>query len=134
MMSRNLAILAGLALLVAVFAGILTIGGPGTARLDRQDQERLENLTTLENHVLCYARSHNGDLPDDLAGITGCIAAPPLTDPFTGVAYRYTINADDSFSICATFSNLSRAGSWAPDNAYSNFDRETGCVISRYKR
>lgn len=96
------AIVAGL-VLIAVVAGFFIIGSPATQRELRQDQQRVNDLQSLQYQIIEYWRTTEslpatlGDLSDPLKGYS----IP--TDPATGEAYEYSTTGATSFELCATF-------------------------------
>jgi hypothetical protein len=105
--------LTGACLLVgaAVVAGVAIVGGPGSARLRKFDDERLQSLRRLaaaiDSH---YAARHQ--LPSDLnalASETGDLTPSALQDPATGAAYGYQRQGPAEYRLCAQFSTASDA-------------------------
>lgn len=120
----------GLALIALVT--ILTIGGPGQARRDRQDAARVTDLHSLKDAVNCHARQNAGRLPDSLAEIADC-GFLPLDDRVSGTPYRYEVQEDGSYELCADFHDAARLEkeSRSPYRQWVNPD--TGCVHAAYE-
>lgn len=56
---------ASLAAMAAIATGLVLVGPPGQARLQRLDQQRLQALQTLSNAIGAYHHAH-GALPGSL--------------------------------------------------------------------
>ena len=112
----------------AVGWGFWTVGGPVTARMEKQDRERLRDLRDWGRYYSCQV-AEGAELPDDCAGQT---RAPDSTDPATGAAYRYTLLDETTFEVCAVFQAAITRDT--PDYRTRNlfFDGDEGCL--RYKR
>lgn len=105
--ARRFVLLLGLpiAALIAIAAALLVIGGPSKARLERMDERRISDLSTLASAI---ERHHlfTGHLPDSLAEMHERLKArgshnrPPEADPETGAPYSYKRLGDDHFEIC----------------------------------
>lgn len=100
---RLLLIVATGVVVLALGAGLWTIGAPGAQRDLRLDERRQENLARLDSAIREY-REENGALPADL----GVLASRPgvriaVADPVTDEPYGYTVTSDRSFRLCATF-------------------------------
>lgn len=93
--------------LVTVVSGFFLIGTPDDARAVRFDQERVNDLETIQWKLVEYYRAKR-ELPEDLSLVTDSIAFPELpTDPETGEPYTYTRTASTTFELCATFTRES---------------------------
>jgi hypothetical protein len=90
-------------------AGIATIGGPGKAREQSLDGQRLDAIRQLAGATDGYYVVH-GALPASLgmlaAGQDG-IAPSVLRDPQSGEAYGYRTTGPTSFELCASFARPS---------------------------
>lgn len=96
---------------MAVVAALLTIGGPGTGRLERLDARRAGDLAELA-HAIEHHRAVAGQLPDSLDALVGQVVEdsgtppgrPHLRDPQTGERYGYEVLGDARFRVCARLS------------------------------
>ena len=97
---------------VAVVLGVVLVGSPGTARLQRFDQRRMEDLQTIFREVqsLCQDPDIKNELKrelpetlDELA-LTARTERINLTDPETGQRYVYVVKGTRTYELCATFS------------------------------
>jgi hypothetical protein len=121
-----------LGLLVTGFVavGLLAVGGPGTARIERQDDVRLEDLRQLDAYVRCVADTQDRTLPDALAPVETCRAGQRFEDPYSGAAYRYEKLTDTAFRLCADFEDIARLNGLRS----GGIDPETGCLQFTYTR
>lgn len=105
--SRRLVLLLGLpiAAVLAITAALLVIGGPSKARLERMDERRTSDLSTLASAIERH-QLFTGNLPASLTELRerletrGSANRPPETDPETGVPYSYKRLGDTHFRIC----------------------------------
>ena len=98
------AVVAGAAVLAAIFVGLMIIGPPATVRAQRLDEQRVRNLQAIATSVNGYQRAH-GTLPDSLEAIqkTGEPTYWRLKDPETGLPYEYRVKDAFSYELCAQF-------------------------------
>ncbi len=97
---------------VAIVWGVALVGSPGTARLQRFDQQRLEDLQTIFREVqsLCQDPDIKKELKRALPATLDELAALArserisLTDPETRQRYVYTVKDPTTYELCATFS------------------------------
>ena len=88
----------------AVAAALLTVGGPGTARLERLDERRARDLGELAAAVERH-RVFTGRLPASLDEVRdGPSGSPPIHDPETGAPYEYEVLGEGRFRVCARLS------------------------------
>ena len=124
--------------ILSLAAGLWSSGGPGQARRDRVDEQRLNDLTQIAEALQCHRQPASaGPLPETLTldSLTGscpgwsALTADILTDPLTGAAYAYHRLDGTRFEICATFYNAARASARSPLSF--PFDAATGCLSGR---
>ena len=88
---------------IAIVAGFFLVGSPQEKRLQRFDDQRVQDLSFLQNQIVSYWQSKSKlpanllDLKDDIRGI----AVPH--DPQTGGDYGYEAKGAFAFSLCADF-------------------------------
>ena len=88
---------------VAVVAGFLALGTPGTERERRLDDTRLEDLRAVRSRVVGHFR-RTGVLPPTLAAVDSLLPrGSVLVDPARGDPYEYEVVDDSTFRLCATF-------------------------------
>lgn len=128
---RDSLVLYGIGLVAAVLVvlGIVTVGGPGTARAERRDQARLEDLQQLVPYIGCLTAQAGEVLPQSLGPTNkACAEDPPLADRFDGEPYRYERLSGASYRLCARLERPDRLSSDAVWNPASSFEPSTGCL------
>ena len=97
---------------VAIVWGVFVVGSPGKARVQRFDQQRLEDLQTIFREIqsLCQDPDIKKELKRALPKTLDQLATLArterinLTDPETGERYVYTVKDETTYELCATFS------------------------------
>ena len=105
----------GVVLLTVVW-GFAVTGSPGTARLHKFDERRVEDLRTIQREIvnICLGdgrlrppeeRQLLRPLPATLAQVASSAKRrrPNVRDPETGEAYGYEVLDEAHFRLCATF-------------------------------
>lgn len=94
---------------IAVVAGFFVAGSPQSQRLVRFDQQRVNDLQTIQWQVVSYWQSKQR-LPQQLGDLQNNIAEfVEPRDPETGEAYEYRVTGGLSFELCAEFKTESRS-------------------------
>jgi hypothetical protein len=85
----------------ALIAGLLTVGGPGYARMEKNDNQRVTDLNRLYGCLVNLV----GDVSVEDADEICRNSSDPrdLRDPATQDPYEYTQTPDGGFKVCATF-------------------------------
>ena len=96
--------LSGLVVSLMVILGFLRIGGPGTQRMQRADEKRIQDLYQLSTQIQNRWRLEGKQLPHDLAELSGVA----ISDPMTRTPYDYHAREGSKYELCATFSGASR--------------------------
>lgn len=143
MSHRTFAFGVAVLLLAAIVAGLLSVGGPGSARRDRYDLLRYQDLRFLETALKCTNwRILEPELPDELTleslrSYCGGVEVEPdrLLDNETGKPYRYTKISEKEFSVCADFydANSPMIKSRSVARTSLSFNPDTGCVSGRVR-
>jgi len=84
--------------LASVIGGFIVIDSPATSRSVKFDEQRVNDLTDLDNRINLYYKE-NQELPEDLS-------APRFSqfkDPVTDQPYEYQILGEEKFELCAIF-------------------------------
>ena len=97
--------------IVTVVWGVALVGSPATARLQRFDYQRLQDLQIIyrEVQLLCHDPEVKDELkrplPATLEELAGLARSKRINlfDPETGEPYAYRV-AGDTYELCATFS------------------------------
>ncbi len=95
----------------AVVWGFVLVGSPATTRLQRFDQQRLEDLQTIFREIQSLCRDSDikdklkRPLPETLEELASLARHERIdaTDPETGQPYVYTVKDGTSYELCATF-------------------------------
>lgn len=92
--------LAGLSALGVALA-LFEIGGPGVARVQREDDKRMEDIQALQEAVYCEAE-RRGAVPEGIGTSQADCAWMTVDrrDPVTGEPYLYEARVD-GWSVCA---------------------------------
>lgn len=126
----NKALMVGLIAIVAgaLIGGFMVVGGPGYARLEKQDMQRASDLQDLFRFLQC--RSYEKVLPETLADEEYCpdhVRLAATKDPATGDPYVYRRLDDQSFEICATFATEAQKGNSGYPYRALEFNGQIGC-------
>lgn len=92
---------------VSIILGFFIIGSPATQRKIRFDEQRIENLQTLQDQIINYWIQKQV-LPPQLSGLEDSISGFIVpVDPETKLPYDYKTIDSFSFELCATFKTSS---------------------------
>ncbi len=101
------AIATSVVILLAFVAGFFVVGSPAHQRDIRMDENRISDLQSIQYQVLFYWQQKDS-LPESLDSLNDPLYGYEVPiDPITDEAYRYSVEDDLSFSLCATFSTSS---------------------------
>lgn len=101
--NKPLILIAALFVLAAVVCGFLVIGSPSQRRAIRFDEQRVNDLSSIQWEVLNYWQTRQklpatlADLEDEFSGYRAPV------DPETGEVYEYKGTSALTFELCATF-------------------------------
>jgi len=86
-----------------IVAGFFIVGSPATQRQRRLDDQRINDLQTLQNEIVNYWQQKN-KLPTRLDDLQNSISGfVPPKDPETNNIYEYNVNQPLTFELCAVF-------------------------------
>jgi hypothetical protein len=118
---RILAWIVSVIILISLAAGFFIIGTPAAQRDRKFDDQRINDLQTLQAEIVNYW-SRKESLPETLTNLEDSISGYVVSmDPKSGLPYEYNIIDPLSFELCATFSRTSK-----------NFDSRTVKPFSPY--
>ncbi len=91
--------------------GFFLVGSPASRRLERLDEQRLDDLQTIAREVQAMVQDPNNSgklreaLPKTLeeAARRARNEKINLSDPESGEAYRYRATSETTYELCATF-------------------------------
>ncbi len=104
-----LAVGAAVLVVLAIVAGLAAVGGPGTARLEKLDAARLDQLRAIEQAVDNTWR-RTGALPPSLESLDVQFSDRARNDPETGEPYEYRVLSDSTAELCGTFAQADDFG------------------------
>lgn len=103
----NSAITSSIAIVVFVVIGFFIVGTPSQQREVRMDEQRVQNLQSIQFQLLNYWQQKDF-LPTELSALNDSLAGFVIpVDPITGDVYSYKTTSDLSFELCATFATES---------------------------
>jgi len=92
---------------IAVIGAFFIVGSPAEERLHRFDDERVENLNTIQQQIIFFWQSKER-LPEQLAALEDEISGFRVpVDPETAEPYEYRVIDETTFELCATFNRTS---------------------------
>lgn len=102
---KRAAITASVVVVAMIVLGFLLVGSPAQQRKVRFDDQRVSDLTTIQNEVTSFYQLKKGALPTALTDLTNTLSGYSVpVDPSTGAAYEYRTTGDGlTFELCATF-------------------------------
>ena len=123
----------------SIVFGFFIVGSPATARAQRFDQQRVNDLQQIEYQVINYWQI-NKKLPMSISDFTNVMSSNNGIDPRTQKPYEYHKLGELQYDLCADFETSSPASikdnkvqmgrpSYAGDQVYSeNWDHAIGRV------
>ncbi len=101
--------------IAAVVVGFIASGSPFRVRLEKQDEQRVTDLQTIQNQIVYVYWQSKGHLPQTLEDLEDPINGfvPPI-DPQTKLPYEYIRKGELSFVLCATFVTQNSSGGSSP--------------------
>ena len=121
---RSATFIITLCVALAVAAGLFINGGPGRARKEGRDDDRLRQLQQISANIRCQAEAL-GRVPDAPQTTDLCPTPFALQNPETGEAYTYIRVDDRNWRLCAAFELPARIRT--RDGA--QFDAGHGCLL-----
>jgi len=105
------AVVASVVVAVAVAWGFFLVGSPATRRLEHFDEHRLQDLQTIAREIQSMVENRNkrGTLKEPLPKTLEEAAERARderlnpSDPETNEPYRFRINNETTYELCATF-------------------------------
>lgn len=100
-----------------VVAGFFAVGSPARERLRRFDEQKIQNLQTIQQEVSYYWQNKT-KLPDKLTDLNDSLrgfAVPK--DPQSASDYEYAIKGAETFELCAVFNlpSLASGSAFPPE-------------------
>ncbi len=109
----------GVLVVLTIIAGIFIIGTPGAVRLYRFDDQKVNDLESIQSQIVSYWQQQ-GKLPTNLADLNNSITDFTVpTDEQTGISYEYDVLSTYSFKLCADFNAATQSGSPTLQQSYA---------------
>jgi len=97
-------------ILLSVIYGIVLIGSPSEQRAKMMDDQRINDLSSIQSQIVYTQWQNKGEVPASLDALKDPISGYMLpTDPETKQSYEYKMISKNSFELCATFRTESLA-------------------------
>jgi hypothetical protein len=104
---------------MSIAIGIFSTGSPFKERLRKLDDQRTNDLMMVQNYVVEYWQN-KGKLPENLLVLKDDLRNVIIpSDPETKAQYQYEIKDNETFALCAVFSQKTESGRSLGDNPYS---------------
>ena len=89
--------------IVGIVDGFIIVGSPATQRVQRFDEQRINDLTNVQRQITNYWQN-TGKLPQTLDVLNDPVGNYLLPqDPDTRAPYEYSVKGPNSFELCASF-------------------------------
>ncbi len=96
-----------LVVLVTVIYGVVLIGSPAMQRAKNLDNQRVNDLVSIQSQIVYTEWQNRGMVPANLDALKDPINGYVVpTDPETNEAYGYTKLTKNSFQLCADFKTV----------------------------
>lgn len=108
---KKTVISASVVVVVMIVLGFFLVGSPAQQRKVRFDDQRVSDLSMIQNEITNYYSLKKGSLPEKLTDLTNSLSGFTVpTDPATSVQYEYNVKEGLTFELCATFEAQSVGG------------------------
>jgi hypothetical protein len=128
--TRLFAVVSTAVVIGAVLAGLYVAGTPGVQRLERLDEQRVDDLAGYSRAVNAYWEKTER-LPASLSALVdGVILRTLSRDPESETAYVYEVIDRNSYRLCAEFAGANTESApddfWAHESGLQCFEFEVG--------
>lgn len=110
----------------AVTAGLILVGPPSEARLERLDARRVEDLQRLSRLIDVHWAKH-GRLPASLDKLDAEPHADVIKDPATGQPYEFRSTGEKRYELCAVFNRETSPGPYQYGEEFWEHGAGRGC-------
>ncbi len=94
-------------ILASIISGIVLVGSPASQRAKMMDNQRINDLSNIQNQIVYTQWQNKGEVPANLDVLRDPISGFVLpTDPETKQSYEYQMLSKNSFELCATFRTI----------------------------
>jgi hypothetical protein len=87
---------------ISIIAAFFLVGSPVTARLQKQDAQRISDLSMLQGDIVNYWQAKNA-LPPELSNLNDALRGVSVPKDPSGKDYGYAVKGPLTFNICSTF-------------------------------
>lgn len=116
-MSEFLGMAVGLAVLVLIGVSFMTIGSPFKQRMLQLDNQRIQDLSSLQSAVVFHYQ-RTGSVPDSIDALRDPLDSfMEPRDPETQQPYVYEKTGNLSFKVCANFATEGNESSLFPERS-----------------
>lgn len=110
----------------SIVAGFFIIGTPASARLQKIDQQKVQDLQNIQYQIIYYWQSKSM-LPETLGQLENPLSGYTVPEDPDGIGYQYNLGDADSFELCATFNRESSSALSVPvRGANENWEHGVG--------
>ncbi len=94
-------------ILASIIYGIILIGSPASQKARQLDEQRISDLSNIQNQIVYVQWETKGTVPTSLSELNDPISGFIVpTDPQTGESYIYKMISTSSFELCANFKTV----------------------------
>ena len=94
-------------ILASIIYGIMLIGSPALQHAKMLDEQRINDLTSIQSQIVYVQWQNKGTVPSSLDVLKDPISNYMVpTDPETKANYEYKMLSKNSFELCATFKTV----------------------------
>ncbi len=112
--------------LISIIYGVVLIGSPAQQRAKMLDEQRVNDLSSIQSQIVYTQWQNKGEVPANLDALRDPISGYMLpTDPETNENYGYKMISKNSFELCATFKTVSMSAQNVITKPYPYFDGGT---------
>lgn len=123
--ARSVNYAVGLLIILTIAAGFLILGSPQTQRLYRLDDQRVQDLQSIQSQIV-YNYQQKQKLISTLGDLSDSISYYSVpNDPTTKQPYGFSVKGPLSFELCATFDTTGRPGTDGSSAAVQPYGRAT---------
>ena len=122
---------AGIAVAVAVVAGLVALGSPAGQRRERLDVRRASDLEAISQAIDRYETTHER-LPASLDELRrGSDTQVTIADPVTGATYGYEAGEGTAYELCAVFESSTTESELRRGRPFSRHEAGRHCFQLR---
>jgi len=112
---RNFGYAVSAIVLASIIAAFFLVGSPTSARLQKQDIQRISDMSMLQSYIVNYWQAKNA-LPAALSDLNDALRGVSVPKDPAGNDYGYAVKGPLIFDICATFDTKGDSQSQGPSS------------------